>query len=276
MHPDSYCLFADVWSGISSLTFARLIPTQEREITLAPQHCLQWDYKRWASCWHWKRRGEKVDCQLSLPPIKSLCLVRCQVMVEIDSSPGLTDQKMEGRGMWEQERRRGEGRLVQTSPVLHCCIQSHCSQVDVDIQLPTQPHWHGLGWGRVKHGDAEPPPPPLQIPHTRLPLAACLEWRLRTIRILLTIPCWKASFPGREARKTSSPFSPAETTVEATLFVILWLGETSFSCSFFCLQLFVVSRLEVPASQIQSRDIWKTIRKPRELIVLWLLKSQGP
>lgn len=137
-------------------------------------------------------------------------------MVEIDSSPGLAEQKMEGRGMWEQERRRGEGRLVQTSRVLHCCIQPHCSQVDVDVQLPTQPHWHGLGWGRVKRGDAEPPPPPLQIPHTRLPhtislslVAACLEWRLRTIRILLTINTLLESFlPWEGGKEDQFPIQP--------------------------------------------------------------------
>lgn len=59
-----------------------------------------------------------------------------------------------------------------------------------------------------------------------------------------------ALFSGREARKISSPFSPAEIMIEATLFLILWLGETSFPCSYFFLHLLEVSRLEVSASQI--------------------------
>lgn len=32
MNPDSYCLFAVIWSGISSPNFARLIPILENEI----------------------------------------------------------------------------------------------------------------------------------------------------------------------------------------------------------------------------------------------------
>lgn len=122
VNPDSYCLFAVIWSGISSPNFARLIPILESEITLAPQHCLQQKYKPSFNLDLLLTPGEaRGESKFPTTPVNYQLTLPCQM-----PSGGrgwlltrLCRSENEGRGIWKRERRREANTSQPCFALLH-------------------------------------------------------------------------------------------------------------------------------------------------------------